>query len=151
MKVYFVDDIFVIHYYEKKIEEIKKETIEHIIKPILLKIKKIYNIKFEGYYIVNVYLDSYYGIVFEIIKEDLDYFFNDTVEMQINIMEDHGFLYQIEEIPSFKGNIYEKDGKLYFELKEKLNFIEYGKLLEISTIVYDEEVIEIKKNKILRW
>ena len=150
MKVYLVDDIFVIHYYERKIEDIKKETIENVIKPILLKIKKIYNIKFEGYYIVNVYLDSYYGIVFEIIKEDLDYFFNDTVEMQINIMENHGFLYQIDEIPSFKGNIYEKDGKLYFELKEKLNFIEYGKLLEISTIVYDEEVIEIKKNKILR-
>ena len=30
MKIYLIDDIFVIHYYEKKVENIKKENIEKI-------------------------------------------------------------------------------------------------------------------------
>lgn len=150
MKTYWVEDTLIIYYYEKKIKDTSKVELEKIIKSIFLKLKQKYNLKFEGYYEVNVYMDPFYGSIFEIRKEDFEYFFSDSIEMQMNIMESNGILYKVEDIPPYQGNLYEKDGCLYFELTQELDFINHGKLLEMSEILYNEEIIDIRKNKVKR-
>ena len=151
MKVCMEDDIMIVYYFEKQIDFQDKEKIEDLLKEIFLKIKNKYQINFDGYYQILLYVDPFYGSVFEVKHEDFEYFFDQTIDMHITVNKPESFLYQVDSKPNLKGILYESMGNLYFELKEKPDFIDFGNLIEKANLIYDEEILKIKnKSTIVR-
>ena len=136
----------------KNIDLNDKEKIERLIK----KINQKYNIELCGYYNALIYVDKTYGLIIEIIKEELEYmdYFNNDLEINIEIIED-SFLYKIEDIYSAqklldKTIIRKYKDNLYLETKNVEN-IELGIIIENSKITYGNEAKEVKiKGKIIK-
>ena len=117
-----------------------KSNIEEYLKKLFKKLKDYYYIKFEGFYNVNIYIDKYYGIVLDIIKEDIDYYtYFNQVDMKISKI-DVDFIYKIDDIPLYilsKVKIFSKGNDLYLKIEEELNDKEMMYLMENSFLVYN--------------
>lgn len=145
MNIKFIDDLtFNIYVKKEQIKNINtkiNEEIELFLKELIKKIKKIYNINIEGFYDVYVYIDKYYGIIFNFNKEKLEYYdcFN-SVEMSINI-KNVDFLYKVNDVPI---NILKKievkniNNNLYIKINKELNKKEFMNLME-----HTEKIIKI--------
>lgn len=129
-----------------------KSQLEKYLKNIFLKINKIYNINLKGYFDVNVYVDKYYGIVIEVMKECIDYYENfNNIDLQINVI-DKDFLYEVEDISILKSffnslKIYSYNGKYIVQIKKELDKLSKYILLENSKIIYNTE--KIPKHKLV--
>lgn len=117
------------------------------------KIKNIYKIDINGYYDANIYIDNNYGIIINIKKEDIEYFdYFNNIELNINVIEDE-FLYEIEDIFNLskylldKFEIYKVKDNIYLKIKEELNYIEIGTILENSKIIYGKQAKIINQRK----
>ena len=139
--------------------DIKDESlIEKKLIKLINKIQKQYNIDLNGYYNVYIYKDKNYGIIIEMEKEKLDYldYFNNQIELNIEIIEDT-FLYKIDNIFTIDKTLLEKlviyinKDEIYIKIKENINDIELGKIIENSQIIYGNKAKLIKKqSKIIR-
>lgn len=147
--------IYLNSFYVDKLDFNNKDTLEKYFKNLFFKLKDLYYFDIVGFYNIIVYIDKYYGIILKIIKEDLDYldYFGSQIDMQINI-KNINFLYKINDIFNFdmnlskSGKIYKLNNDFYFKLNKEISNIEFGKLLENSTIIYEEEVL-IKLKEIM--
>lgn len=132
-----------------KNKKIEKDNTEKLIKDIIKKIEKNYEIKITGYYNVDIYIDKYYGIVIEMQKETLEYFdyFENKLDMNIKVYQDI-FLYEIDPLYLNKKDykIYFYNGKTYVKIKDKITNVKFAHLLENSKIIYGETA-----KKIMRW
>lgn len=131
-------------------KETKFDCSEENFKELFLKLKKYYKLDLKGYLKINVYQDNNYGVILEIIKEDIEYidYFNNQVEMKI-IIYDEEFLYLLNNVYDIKilkkGQIYQKDN-IYFKINKKLAKNEMLNLLENVKIIYEpEEIARIVK------
>ena len=152
MKLIINDDIniYLNKPYLKNMDLNNPKTIKNIIK----KISKKYDIDIYGYIEVKIYIDSNYGVIINIKKEEFEYFdyLSDEIEMNIEIIND-SFLYKIEEIYD-KNQI--KNRKLYkykdnFYINiDKIDNINLGKIIETSEIIYGEKAKKIiERNNII--
>lgn len=157
MKLNIIDEnniiIFLSKLYTKDSIKFDKENLEIYFKKIFKKLQNNFDIKINGYYNINVYVNKDYGIVMEIFKEELDYYnyFDDDIEMQIKIYENSKFLYSFDDIFEIKkgiGKIYKYNDKYYLELEKKLSKYEYAKILEFSSLIYND-INKITKTKYL--
>jgi len=104
MKVIIIDDdniiVFLNKFNIKNIDFDSKENIEKNFRNIFLRLKHIYNLNIKGYYNINIYTDKFYGAVLEIEHEDIEYFdyFDNKVDMRVNVVSDSKFLYKIKDI-----------------------------------------------------
>ena len=74
-----------------------KDSIKEYFKNIFIKLKNIFNIELNGFYLVKVY-KNINSIVIELENEELDYYdLYDEIDMKIELIETI-FLYQIEDI-----------------------------------------------------
>lgn len=72
----------------------QKETIYLSLKEIFERIIKYYNIKFNGLYNVNIYIDNSIGTIITVIKEkDFDYL--KAVDVKLKIYKDYNFKIKI--------------------------------------------------------
>ena len=118
----------------------------------LFKILKKHTIELNGYYNVFIYQDKNYGLIIDMQKENLEYldYFNNQIELNIEIIED-SFLYEIDDIFTLdktalnQFTIYQKNYKFYLEVKEKINTIKLGTVLENSKIIYGKKAKKIKR------
>ena len=138
MKLKFIDNLnFDIYLNKKNIKDLdtnNKTQIEELLKKILNKIKYRYNISIKGFYNVNAYIDKYYGIIFNIKKEELNYYeyFNGQIDINMKMIRSN-FLYKLDDIPSNLSNkisIQIINDDIFFEIKEELNLKEEMYLLE---------------------
>lgn len=139
--------------------DIKDESlIEKKLIKLINKIQKQYNIDLNGYYNVYIYKDKNYGLIIEMEKEKLDYldYFNNQIELNIEIIEDT-FLYKIDNIFTINKTLLEKliiyinKDEIYLKIKENINDIELGQIIENSQIIYGNKAKSIKKqSKIIR-
>lgn len=139
--------------------DIKDESlIEKKLIKLINKIQKQYNIDLNGYYNVYIYKDKNYGLIIEMEKEKLDYldYFNNQIELNIEIIEDT-FLYKIDNIFTIDKTFLEKliiyinKDEIYLKIKENINDIELGQIIENSQIIYGNKAKSIKKqSKIIR-
>lgn len=157
MKINIIDDDNIIVFLNtinlKELDFSNKEELEIKFKDLFLKLKYIYNINIKGYYNINIYIDKIYGAILEICHEDIEYFdyFENKVDMRINILSDVKFIYKIKDI--FKVNkelftnslIYVFKNKTYLLLTKSISFYNLGFLLEVSDIVYGSIVDDILK------
>lgn len=132
--------------------EKKEEKIEDYFKKLFQKLERYYHIELKGFYEITVYEDSFYGMILDLQKEDVDYydFLCKEVDMRIHIKEDSVFLYQVEDpfLLSFlkeKGKFYFYKSHYYFEVKDFLTPKEMAYLLECSRIQF-QDTKKIKRN-----
>ncbi len=146
MSIKFIDDLTMDIYVKKELindlDFNDKDTLEKYLKKLFKTLKNKYSITIEGFYDIDVYIDKYYGVVFHLEKEDIDYYdyFKNQVDMRI-ITIDTEFMYEVEDIPRSilnKVNVLVIDDNIYIKLKEKLNKLEMMELIENSRLVYDK-------------
>lgn len=152
MKTIIKDDKIIVFLNKCETNEIDfniEEESEEYFKNLFLILNKKYDIKLNGYYNIDIYKDDNYGIILEILEEELDYYnYFDQVDMKINF-NNSVFLYETKF--EFLDNIISKDiicykylDKIYLKI-DKLNDLDYFKLLEFSNVIYDDSVKEILK------
>lgn len=158
MKLVYEDDKLVLYLNKMYIHSLDfsdKEMLQKYMKRLFLKISTRYDIEFDGYYIVKLYVDMNYGVIIEVLKEELEYldYFSNQIEMNTEVI--HGsFLYEISDVN--KQNLeyfvlYKFNDKLYIKVKNQVSDIQMGKLLEHSKIIYGIEADNIiRKGKIVR-
>lgn len=145
MSIKFIDIMTLEIYIKKKFcsnidfknEEILNKYLKNLFKTLNCK----YNIKIEGFYEVNVYVDKFYGIIFHLKKEELEYYdyFKNQVDMRI-FTKDVDFFYLVEDIPFEilnKVKIYKKDKNIYLKIEKELTEYEMMNLMENSALVYN--------------
>lgn len=145
---YINDDCFIIclnKFYLKEAHFEDKMDLELYFKSFFLKLKKYYGIKMEGFYIIDVYKDVFYGMILKIRKEDFDYFDCDIIDMKLRI-KNITLLYEIEE-ESFphrlikRGKFYKEGSHLYYKLEKDIPGVLLGMLEENTKLIIDTETI----------
>lgn len=145
MNIKFIDDLTLDIYIKKElinnIDFNSKEDLEKYLKKLFKTLKNKYQITVEGFYDISVYIDKYYGMVFHLEKEDIEYYdyYKNQVDMRL-ITVDTEFLYKIDDIPFNllnKVNILIKDDNIYLKIKKELTKLEMMILLENCQIVYN--------------
>lgn len=146
MSIKFIDSLILDIYVKKEfINDINfnsKEDLEKYLKKLFKTLKNKYDIVVEGFYDITVYIDKFYGVVFHLEKEDLDYYdyFKNQVDMRI-ITIDTEFMYLVDDIPSNllnKVKVCVKDDNIYIKIKEKLTKLEMMELVENSRLIFDK-------------
>lgn len=158
MKIIINDDVNMIIFLNKMyLEEIDFhdcDKLERYFRKLFKTLKEHYNIPISGYYEIQVYLDTSYGVILELNHQELEYFgyFDDEIEMQL-IIHNSIFLYEIEEpfwIDSHlksKISLYQYRKKLYLKINDPIDFISLGKIIEHSKIKYQLDTKMIVKEK----
>ena len=156
MKIIFQDEsnliLFLNKLVLKSIDFTDQKQLEEHFRNLFLKLKEDYDIEISGYYTIDLYIDQYYGVIIEMQNEELDYFEYDDnqVDMKICIHET-SILYRLEEYIDLDVNLYDiifYHNKWYVKLKDKIDDISLGKLLEYADICYQKELDYIMKNGI---
>lgn len=118
---------------------------------LFTKLKKITNKDMSGLYLLNVYIDKYYGSVVEIIEEDdpYTYYLDDQIDMKVNIIN-IDFLYEIDYYDINKDifDIYKCKNKIYIKPKKQISNKEFINLIENSRIIYDTKNIFLTSKKV---
>lgn len=150
MKINFDDNKIIIYLFKNNI---KKEDfndlkyIEEYFRNIFIRLKQIYNIEINGFYNINVYIDNIFGIVLELIEENIEYidYYDDVIDMKLELHENE-FLYHINDVTNIdKSNIiYNYNNKYYLKIKNKN---ELYKILEYTSVVYKDTDIILKYAK----
>ena len=132
MNIKFIDDLTMDIYVKKELindlDFNDKDTLEKYLKKLFKTLKNKYSITIEGFYDIDVYIDKYYGVVFHLEKEDIDYYdyFKNQVDMRI-ITIDTEFMYEVEDIPKTilnKVNVNSIDEDIVKKLFNKIKIIE---------------------------
>ena len=142
MKVDIVDDniiVFLNKYIIRDLDYNDSKVLEVELKNIFDKLNLYDGIKIKGYYDVHIYIDNDYGIVIELIKDDIDYIdYDEVIDMKI-LINNVKFLYKIDDIFGFSDLIYLYKNSLYLDPTN----IDIS-LFEHSEIVY-KNTDEIRK------
>lgn len=146
MNIKFIDN-FTLDIYIKKelidnVDFNSKDDLEKYLKKLFKILKYKYEIVIEGFYDITVYKDKYYGVIFHLEKDDIEYYdyYKNQVDMRI-ITIDSEFLYLVDDIPSNlleKVNVLIKNNEIYLKIKKELTKLEMMELLEISKVVYEK-------------
>ena len=149
MKVDIIDENHLVIYLRKnKVSNINLKDelkIEETLKDLFVRLNNYYDIKIKGYYNVDIYVDKYYGVVFDIGKEELEYYdyYDNQVDMKI-IVKKIPFVYQVEDYFNIKLNkfdVYKNCNNIYLLPKKKLTDMEMANLIENAIIIYKSDDI----------
>ena len=151
MKVEVISNGYIIYLNQFNLIDIdfkNMDILEDSFKNLLKKLNNYYHIDINGYYNINVYIDSYYGAILQIEKESLDYydyFESDTIAMRIKKI-DADFLYEVEDFLFAKDflnkfKLITKNNHIYLKIIDDLSYKEYLLLTEMSKIVYDKALV----------
>ncbi len=146
MKINIIDEnnfvIFLNKFLCKEINLDDQDNLEDNLRNIFTKLKERYKMDVNGYYNITVYQDNYYGAVFEIEKEEINYFDYD-IDMHLNIKKTP-ILYEIDDIFNFiDKKIYLYKNRYYLKLENDCNDFELGRITENSRLTYGLIVDEI--------
>ncbi len=158
MKLIMIDDMIILYLNRLYIESLDftdKISVEKYLKQLLNKLKNKYDLEFDGYYDMTLYVDINYGVIIEVKKEELEYldYFSNQIELNTKVVEG-SFLYEVSLINDYllkKVIVYKLDDKIYLRVKKDLSNIEMALLLETAQIVYGKQAEKIIRNaKVLR-
>lgn len=150
MKFEIYEDKYIVFLNKEEIKDInfkEKEEVETCFKNVFSKLKKRLNDNLNGFFYIKTYLDTTFGVILVITKEDLEYYdyFSNQIDMQIEIEENSIILLEFEDFFDINSvNIIKYDNKFYTRYYDDIN------CLEFSNIVYGDMVDEIlKKGKVI--
>lgn len=141
MKIEYRDNKLIV-FFNNKILNIDKLNIDRQIKDIFSKLDKIYNIDLDGCYDVEVYIDNNIGCVLSIVKDNLDYYDYDLVDVNVNISKYGKFVFKVNDIYDFgfRCSYYLYKGGLYVL---PISFGNVGYLFENGEVIYGEIVNDV--------
>ena len=146
MSIRFIDNLVFDIYIKKKflnnLDFNNKDDLEKYLKKLFKTLKNKYDLTIEGFYDITVYIDDFYGVIFHLEKEDLDYYdyFKNQVDMRL-ITVNTEFLYLVDDIPHdilSKVKVCVKDDNIYLKIRKELTEKEMMELTENSKIVFDK-------------
>lgn len=130
---------------------LNRDVLEDYFKELFLKLEDCYEIEMNGFYQIDIYMDSNYGTVVKIEGDDIPYldYFDHSVEMSIHVNKDHGFLYQVEDVLDLPSEVLEKSSfyryqnDFFLQIDSSVSRSSYIRLLEYSSLVYGEEARKV--------
>ena len=127
-----------------------KSSLEDYFKCLFIKLKDMYNISVNGFYLIDIYIDDSYGVIIDVSSEDIEYFdyFSSSVDMEISKPKKTSFIYKVKDIFDIDRCIL-KDFSIYFY--DGYYYL-FGKLND-NILIYDFVDFEYKddvKGEILR-
>ncbi len=115
MKIDYINNDEYIVYVNKLYYIFDKNNIDNILKKILKRLKKIYDIQIYSTFNVECYIDDNYGIVLE-IKREYDPFNLYSKKTDLNINYNYTmFLYEVDDYFINSNNKYIYNNKIYID------------------------------------
>lgn len=145
MKIELLDEynytLYLNNLYVKDLNLDNKDDIEKYLKKLFLIVKNRYDVDISGMFEIDIYVNDKYGIVIDIFKEELEYldYFSNQIDMQVNIIKDSIFLYEIDNL--IDNTLYKYDSKYYINI-EDINDIS---IYEQGKIIFGEYVLDVLK------
>lgn len=156
MKIDFRGNNFIVFLNKKisdKINFLDKEELEDYFRNLFTRLKDIYDLDICGSYNIEVFNDNDYGVILSIRKDDIEYFeyYDGQIDMSIVVSKYDKFIYKLsgsldEKIVN-KCDLYKYNNDLYV-IPRKLNFINFGYLIENSEIIYGKIAYDIFSNSV---
>lgn len=135
MKFEMTNDKIIVYIFDNKYF---KENKEDIVKNVFEILTKYYTIELKKAYYLKLYINKYYGMILEIL-EDKELSKDNIVNLNLRILNDTLFLYEIEDPLNYiNEEIYYYDDKYYLNIKK--NDI---KLIENTNMIYSDDVYKI--------
>lgn len=133
------------YFYDLDLEN--DEKVEEYFRDIFKSLLNNYDIALKGSYTIYFYSDKNYGIILKIIREDEIYYYDNQIDMNINFVN-NPFLYKINYSYLDKyllkySKLYMYKNEFYLQIKEKIDEIILGKIIEISDIIFEDESLKI--------
>ncbi len=129
-----------------------RDELEEYFRSLFLKLHNQYKIDISGYYVIDIYADSHYGLIIEMQREELDYYVYDDYQVDMRIcIHSIPILFELDEYIFLNHEDFDMiwyHNKWFAYPKKKLNEIEIGKLLEYATLYYEEDTDQIIHNGI---
>jgi hypothetical protein len=153
MKISYINDGMLIYLNQYLIGNVNlenKEELEKYLKKLFKKLKNNFDITINGFYDIEVFIDKYYGTILKLVREDISYFdyYDNHVDMKLTYQH-VSFLYKVDNIELINKctqyYLYKKD--LYIELKNNLSNKDMLRLIENSSIIYEDTDNIINKAK----
>lgn len=156
MKIENDDNIITLYLNKKYIIDVDLEDeldLEEFFKNIFRKLKKYYHMDIKGFYNIKIYKDLYYGMIITLEKEEIDYYnyYDNHIDMCFTIKNYNSFLYEIDDLfildKSIKDkiDIYSYHHRFYIKIKNDINNVILGRLIEKTKIIYEEYLENIIK------
>ena len=115
MKFEKIDDKIVI-YMPGENKVFSEDEIKSLVLKIMDKLSEFYKIELSNSYSVNFYRNEYYGIIIELIDDNIK-FLDDIVNIDLNVSLDKLFLYEIDDPLEYIDNdVYFYNKKLWLVL-----------------------------------
>lgn len=159
MKIVNLDEncmtIFLNNFCLKELEFDIKGDLEEYFKELFLKLKKYYSINILGYYNIDVYIDNNYGLIMNLIKEDIEYYdyFDNQIDMRISL-KNSKFLYCVDDPLSLiefnNSEVYVYKDRYYLDFINDIDDKTMMYLLEFSEIIFDKQVEIIRHSQKLK-
>ncbi len=135
MKVESSKDKIIVYLFDDKYYDLNiKDTLINVFD----KLNKYYNIEFKSSYILDLYVNKYYGMILEIDKKSFSLYDN-VVNLKLNIKKDSLFLYEIEDVLNYLDyEIYHYNDRFFVNIKD-INI----NIFEDANIIYGTDVYKI--------
>lgn len=137
MKFEKIDDKIVI-YMPGENKVFSEDEIKSLVLKIMDKLSEFYKIELSNSYIVNFYRNEYYGIIIELIDDNIK-FLDDIVNIDLNVSLDKLFLYEIDDPLEYIDNDVYFYNKKYYISPKKYDIT----IFEKSNVIYDDIVYKI--------
>ena len=137
MKFEKIDDKIVI-YMPGENKVFSEDEIKSLVLKIRDKLSEFYKIELSNSYSVNFYRNEYYGIIIELIDDNIK-FLDDIVNIDLNVSLDKLFLYEIEDPLEYIDNDVYFYNKKYYISPKKYDIT----IFEKSNVIYDDIVYKI--------
>ena len=146
MKIDFRDNNLIVFLNKKKISSIDFSNnieLEDYFKDLFFCLNDDFGYDISGSYSIEVYLDDFYGAVFDIRKNDEYIDYCDIVDMKISISKFSNFIYKVNNyIDSKFCDIYLYDGCFYLKPKSA-DFYDIGVIIENCDVIYGKEANDV--------
>lgn len=137
MKFEKIEDKIVI-YMPGENKVFSEDEIKSLVLKIMDKLSEFYKIELSNSYSVNFYRNEYYGIIIELIDDNIK-FLDDIVNIDLNISLDKLFLYEIDDPLEYIDNDVYFYNKKYYISPKKYDIT----IFEKSNVIYDDIVYKI--------
>ncbi len=137
MKFEKIDDKIVI-YMPGENKVFSEDEIKSLVLKIMDKLSEFYKIELSNSYSVNFYRNEYYGIIIELIDDNIK-FLDDIVNIDLNVSLDKLFLYEIDDPLEYIDNDVYFYNKKYYISPKKYDIT----IFEKSNVIYDDIVYKI--------
>lgn len=140
MKIDIIDDKIILYIKKDIIGDLNFENLDDLedyFKDLILNLKNVYNINISGFYNISVYIDEIYGMVLELVNEEIDYYIN-TSQIEMRIIPEHTtFLYELDDpVMILNSSLYQYKDRYYLKINNNISYSDYLYVLENSKIVY---------------